>query len=107
MRLTTCGRQDPRVVAAMRRGDVGVVATRRAGIVLVVAQRRSIARAAETTLLDAAEQGDRAAALRLLAKGADPNATGPDGTTADHVGGVERRSRVGARADQGRRQRQR
>jgi ankyrin repeat protein len=42
----------------------------------------SIASAAETTLIMAAEQGDRATALRLLAKGADPNAPGPDGTTA-------------------------
>ncbi len=33
-------------------------------------------------LLDAAERGDRAAALYLLSKGADPNAAGPDGTTA-------------------------
>ena len=37
--------------------------------------------AAEPSLLDAAERGDRAAALRLLGKGADPNAPGPDGTT--------------------------
>jgi ankyrin repeat protein len=42
----------------------------------------SIARAADSTLLDVAEQGDRAAALRLLSKGANPNLTGPDGTTA-------------------------
>ena len=35
-----------------------------------------------TALLDAAERGDRAAALRLLRKGADPNTPGPDGTTA-------------------------
>ncbi len=41
----------------------------------------SFARPAETTLLDAAESGDRATALRLLAKGANPNAPGPDGTT--------------------------
>jgi ankyrin repeat protein len=41
-----------------------------------------IAAAAETPLLDAAERGDRAAALQLLAKGADANAPGPDGTTA-------------------------
>src|SRR4030088_780104 len=41
----------------------------------------SIARAAEKTLVDAAEQGDRATALRLLAKGANPNAPAPDGTT--------------------------
>ena len=42
----------------------------------------SVPMAAETTLLEAAERGDRAAALRLLATGADPNAPGPDGTTA-------------------------
>src|SRR6266850_2246094 len=43
----------------------------------------SIAVPATTTLLDAAESGDRAAALRLLAeKGTNPNAAGPDGTTA-------------------------
>jgi len=41
-----------------------------------------VALAAETTLLDAAERGDRAAALRVLAKGANPNTPGPDGTTA-------------------------
>jgi len=34
------------------------------------------------TVLSAAERGDRAAALKLLAKGANPNAPGPDGTTA-------------------------
>jgi uncharacterized protein len=34
------------------------------------------------TLVGAAEKGDRATALRLLAKGADSNAPGPDGTTA-------------------------
>jgi ankyrin repeat protein len=38
--------------------------------------------AAEPTLLDAAESGDRAAVTRMLAKGANPNAPGPDGTTA-------------------------
>jgi uncharacterized protein len=38
--------------------------------------------AAEVTLLDAAERGDRAAAMSLLAKGARPNVPGPDGTTA-------------------------
>jgi ankyrin repeat protein len=41
-----------------------------------------IATAAETTLLEAAERGDRAAVQRLLATGADANAVGPDGTTA-------------------------
>src|SRR5215471_16731457 len=38
--------------------------------------------AATTTLLDAAESGDRATALRLLAGRADPNVVGQDGTTA-------------------------
>jgi len=42
----------------------------------------SIATAAKTTLLEAAESGDRATALRLLAEGADPNALAPDGATA-------------------------
>ena len=42
----------------------------------------AIATAATMTLLDAAESGDRATALRLLADRADPNALGPDGTTA-------------------------
>ena len=42
----------------------------------------SIASAAETTLLDAVERGDRAAVVRLLAKGANPNTPGADGTTA-------------------------
>ena len=40
------------------------------------------ASAAEPTLLDAAERGDRAAVTRMLSKGADPNTPGPDGTTA-------------------------
>jgi ankyrin repeat protein len=41
------------------------------------------AMAPEPSLLDAAEAGDRATALRLLsAKGTDVNAAGPDGTTA-------------------------
>jgi ankyrin repeat protein len=42
----------------------------------------SFAHAAEPSLLDAAERGDRAAAARLLTKGANPNTPGPDGTTA-------------------------
>jgi len=37
---------------------------------------------AKPSLLDAAESGDRAAALRLLAERADANMAGPDGTTA-------------------------
>jgi uncharacterized protein len=42
----------------------------------------SVAAAADSLLLAAVERGDRAAALKLLAKGADPNVPGPDGTTA-------------------------
>jgi ankyrin repeat protein len=38
--------------------------------------------AGEGTLLDAVESGDRAAALSLLAEGADVRELGPDGTTA-------------------------
>jgi uncharacterized protein len=41
----------------------------------------SIAMAADTSLLDAAESGDRPTALRLLAKGANPNALTADGAT--------------------------
>jgi hypothetical protein len=37
---------------------------------------------AKPTLLDAAESGDRAAALRLLSEKVDANMAGPDGTTA-------------------------
>jgi ankyrin repeat protein len=42
----------------------------------------SLAVAGEPTLLAAVEQGDRVAALRLLAKGANPNTPGADGATA-------------------------
>src|SRR5215510_10650657 len=42
----------------------------------------STASAANTTLLEAAESGDRAAALRLLGQGANPNAPSADGATA-------------------------
>ena len=42
----------------------------------------SLATPAKTTLLEATESGDHAAALRLLAERSDPNAVGPDGTTA-------------------------
>ena len=42
----------------------------------------SLPSAAEPTLVDVAERGDRAAALRLLSKGANPNAPGADGSTA-------------------------
>jgi ankyrin repeat protein len=51
-------------------------------IVAVTSVSISLASAAEPTLVEAAERGDRTAALRLLANGANPNTPGPDGTTA-------------------------
>jgi len=51
-------------------------------VIAVLIAAVSIATPAKPTLLDAAEAGDRAAALRLLAERADPNMIGPDGTTA-------------------------
>ena len=51
-------------------------------VLVAVGLAGMIAAAAEPTLLEAAERGDRTAALRLLAQGADPNVPGPDGTTA-------------------------
>jgi ankyrin repeat protein len=51
-------------------------------VLIAILATASIARAAEkSTLVEAAEQGDRATALRLLAKGANANGAGPDGTT--------------------------
>src|SRR5262245_53277455 len=52
------------------------------GVLLGVLIVPFIANAAENTLLDAAERGDRAAVMRLLAKGANPNTPGADGATA-------------------------
>jgi ankyrin repeat protein len=53
-----------------------------AGVVLLLAGASTTV-AAETTLLDAAESGDHAGALRLLsAKGADVNRSAADGSTA-------------------------
>ncbi len=50
--------------------------------VLAILLSASLAAAADSPLVTAAERGDRAAALRLIAKGANPNETGADGTTA-------------------------
>ena len=73
---------------------VAVVAAGAAAIPVAVAAlgAEALTKAAETTLarrslgevglLEAAESGDRATALRLLAERADANAAGPDGTTA-------------------------
>ena len=51
-------------------------------IAAFLAATASVPMAAENTLLDAAERGDRAAVTQLLAKGTNPNTPGPDGTTA-------------------------
>ena len=48
---------------------------------LVLLAAASIAAAADSNLLQAAERGDRTAAMSLLAKGANPNTPGADGTT--------------------------
>ena len=53
-----------------------------AAVMAILLALAGIVTAAEPTLLDAAEAGDRVVALRLLAaKGTDPNKPGPDGTT--------------------------
>ena len=53
-----------------------------AAVVAILIALAAIVTAAEPTLLDAAEAGDREVALRLLsARGTDPNKPGPDGTT--------------------------
>jgi ankyrin repeat protein len=53
-----------------------------AAVIAVLIAAISMATPAKPTLLDAAESGDRATALRLLSERADPNTVGPDGTTA-------------------------
>lgn len=60
-------------------GPAGLAIGMAAAAVCVLAVSIS---AAETSLIAAAEIDDRAAALALLAEGADPNATSPDGATA-------------------------
>jgi ankyrin repeat protein len=61
--------------------------------VLAVVLTVSTSDAAEATLIGAAEIGDRTSALALLAGGADPNQTSPDGATplmwAAYYGDVE------------------
>jgi uncharacterized protein len=54
----------------------------RVGVVAICVAAGSFVGAAEPNLIEAVERGDRAAALQLLAKGADPNVPGADGTTA-------------------------
>jgi ankyrin repeat protein len=51
-------------------------------MVLCLAAIAGASAAGESPLLDASERGDRAAAVKLLASGADVNAPGADGTTA-------------------------
>jgi len=73
------------VVSAFRRTFMPrIVGPAKAGhyVVWAFIATAAIANAAENTLLDAAERGDRAAVTQLLAKGTNPNTPGPDGTTA-------------------------
>ena len=49
--------------------------------VMAICLATAVAASAASPLLDAVEQGNRAAVLALMAKGADPNVAGPDGTT--------------------------
>ena len=65
-------------VGANRRFARGAIGLALAGALIVAVPLQG----AEPTLLDAAERGDRTAALALLAKKANPNTPGPDGTTA-------------------------
>jgi ankyrin repeat protein len=62
--------------------EAGRYARAVAAAIVVCVASGAIATAGDNALLDAVERGDRAAALRLIATGADPNAPGPDGTTA-------------------------
>jgi ankyrin repeat protein len=63
-------------------GAAVVGATVRWPMVLALLLSASVAAAADSPLLMAAERGDRPAVLALLAKGVDANTPGPDGTTA-------------------------
>ena len=63
------------------RGWVVGVAGVAAMLLALASAAEAAAAAADPTLLEVAERGDRAAALALLAKGANPNTPGPDGTT--------------------------
>lgn len=66
----------------MAEGYMNLVGSAFRRTVVAVLMLAPLASAAEPTLVDAAERGDRATVLRLLAKGANPNTTSPDGTTA-------------------------
>jgi len=57
------------------------IAAAAAGVAAISSASAAQTPLAETSLIAAAESGDRARALRLLAEGADPNAPGPDGAT--------------------------
>ena len=82
--------------------DCGVLLARRARCMASASPRY-----ATTLLRRARKRGDHAAAMRLLrAKGANVNATGADGTTAIMYAAANDDRRTGARADQGRRERQ-
>ena len=59
-----------------------VLVVRGSCLVALLVAGMSVATAAERTLVDAAEQGDRSTVLRLLSKGGNPNTPAADGTTA-------------------------
>ena len=61
---------------------LGVSVSRCVVVAAMLVAASSVAIAAESPLLEAVESGNRAAAVSLLARGADPNVPGPDGTTA-------------------------
>jgi uncharacterized protein len=69
-------------VNSTRLGRLKAAPTAGSCVLVAILLSASVATAAENGLLTAAERGDRAAVLTLLAKGADPNTAGPDGTTA-------------------------
>jgi ankyrin repeat protein len=60
----------------------GVSAFRRTVMAVALLLTASLVSAATLTIVDAAERGDRAAVLGMLAKGVNPNTVSADGTTA-------------------------
>ena len=73
MRLTAVG--------AIRLAIVGAIVVCSGATAAFAAPQPARRSLGEGELLAAAEQGNHAGAMRLLAKGANPNAAGPDGTT--------------------------
>ncbi len=81
--LTASGAVPPMVVAAQSTtAQASPALTSPARAARAARPARQGGAGPSSQLLDAAERGDRATALRLLATGADPNTPGPDGSTA-------------------------